>query len=42
MLTLDSEVAPANLGEARRIDPALPPLPAYTLGAALGIEAVIR
>ena len=42
VLRLDGELSPAGLGRERRIDPLLPPLPIAQIGAALGIEAVVR
>lgn len=38
-LTFDSEVAPSSLIKARYADPALPPLPAWTVGLRLGAAA---
>jgi hypothetical protein len=38
-ITLDSELAPGSLVKARYADPALPPLPAWTLGLRLGASA---
>jgi hypothetical protein len=44
LFALDGEIAPLALGSARHrtIDPALPPIPSFTLGASLGGEIVIR
>jgi hypothetical protein len=38
-LTLDSEAAPSSLIKARYADPALPPVPAWTVGFRLGAAA---
>lgn len=41
-LGIDAEIAPASLVESnRRIDPLLPPLPGYTIGADFGLELAI-
>jgi len=42
VLVLDAEMVPAAIREERRIDPALPVLPAYELGLAFGVELVAR
>jgi hypothetical protein len=42
VVALDGEIAPASAAKARHIDPALPPLPAYSLGASVGVSAVFR
>lgn len=42
VLVLDAEVVPAAIRAERRIDSQLPALPAYELGAALGVELVTR
>jgi hypothetical protein len=42
VVALDGELAPASIAKARRIDPALPPLPAYSMGASFGVGAVFR
>ena len=36
-LTLDGEIAPSHLTKPLRVDPALPPLPSWTLGLRLGV-----
>jgi len=39
VLAVDGDMAPASLGHTdRRLDPALPPLPAYTLGLRAGLQ----
>lgn len=40
---LGGEVAPGALGDParRRIDPALPPVPSYSIGLTLGVEVVV-
>jgi hypothetical protein len=42
VVALDGEVAPASVAKARRIDPSLPPLPAYSMGASIGVGAAFR
>lgn len=42
VFALDGELAPASLARARRIDPALPPLPGYSVGASVGVGAAFR
>jgi len=42
VLAIDGELAPAQVARVHRIDPMLPPIPAYSAGAALGVGAAIR
>ncbi|APR78571.1 Hypothetical protein A7982_03918 [Minicystis rosea] len=42
VLGIDGEVAPASAIGARRIDPVLPPLPAYSVGLTFGVDVAIR
>jgi hypothetical protein len=42
VVVLDAEMVPAAIRAERRIDPALPVLPAYEIGAAFGVELVAR
>lgn len=42
VLLLDAEMVPASIRAERRVDPALPVLPAYEIGAAFGVELVAR
>jgi hypothetical protein len=42
VVALDAEMVPAAIRAERRIDPALPVLPAYEVGAAFGVELVAR
>ncbi|MEO5728223.1 MAG: hypothetical protein ABI134_31735, partial [Byssovorax sp.] len=42
VVRLDGELSPSGLGAERRIDPVLPPLPVFQLGASIGVEAVVR
>lgn len=42
VVALDGELAPASAAKARRIDPSLPPLPAYGVGASVGVGAAFR
>ncbi len=42
VVIVDAEMAPAGVRAARRLDPLLPVLPAYEVGAAFGVELVAR
>ena len=42
VVVLDAEMVPAAIKAERRIDPLLPALPAYEIGAAFGVELVVR
>jgi hypothetical protein len=42
VIRLDGGISPESLGKERRIDPSLPPLPAYQIGASIGVEALVR
>jgi hypothetical protein len=42
VVVVDAEMVPAAIRAERRIDPALPPFPAYEIGAAFGVELVAR
>ena len=42
VVVLDAELVPAGIRAERRIDPALPALPTYEVGAAFGVELVTR
>jgi hypothetical protein len=42
VVALDAELVPAAIRAERRIDPALPALPAYEVGASFGVELVAR
>jgi hypothetical protein len=42
VVVLDAEMVPAAIRAERRIDPVLPVLPAYEIGAAFGVELVAR
>ena len=42
VVVLDAELVPAGIRAERRIDPVLPALPTYEVGAAFGVELVTR
>lgn len=40
-IAADAELSPASVASERRIEPELPPMPAYTIGLGLGVEVAV-